>query len=364
MRSHQIKRIIKAPTTQLAATYLAIILFMSVSFSVVLYNTSSQQLGRQLPPDSFFRQHTTNQTVTQTETGAVTTNVSQPSSTQSREEVNKFLQARIDEGRSDLIRHLAYLNLSVLILGIVVSYALARRSLEPLEASMEAQALFVSDASHELRTPLTAIQTSNEVFLRRQKITVTDAKALIEQNTEDVKRLKQLSDALLNLAKQDKTNLELKLVEVQTLISEAITQIVPQATEKSITVEDKTANVAVLGNQAALAQVLVILLDNAVKYSATDTKVTLSTQVKGKHTCLVIKDRGIGIRASDIPHLFRRFYRADSARTDGATNGYGLGLAIAKQIVESNHGTIDVVSTPGKGSTFSVKLITASKSTK
>ncbi|MGH7241372.1 MAG: sensor histidine kinase, partial [Candidatus Saccharimonadales bacterium] len=109
---------------------------------------------------------------------------------------------------------------------------------------------------------------------------------------------------------------------------------------------------------ATLQQALIILLDNAVKYSAPGKKVTLTTHVKGKATYIHVQDKGAGIRASDIPHLFRRFYRADAARSDGSTNGYGLGLAIAKQIVENNHGHIEVTSTPGKGSTFSLKLLT------
>ncbi|MGH7240950.1 MAG: histidine kinase dimerization/phospho-acceptor domain-containing protein, partial [Candidatus Saccharimonadales bacterium] len=205
MKTHSILRTIKTPTTRLAMTYLTIIMLMSVSFSIVFYNTSSRQLGRQLPPDSFFHQLQTGQPA-----GRGTNNtMSNGDDTHtfiaggSRDEVSRYLQARIDEGRSDLFRHLVYLNISALLLGALISYALARRALEPIEETMEAQAQFVSDASHELRTPLTAIQTSNEVFMRRPKATLHEAKSLINQNTEDVKRLKQLSDALLNLAQHD-----------------------------------------------------------------------------------------------------------------------------------------------------------------
>src|SRR4051812_5192328 len=118
MHSHQIKRIFKARTTQLAATYLAVILFMSVSFSVVLYNTSSHQLSRQIPPDSLFRQHATTQAFGQGETSTTTTMTGSPGFAQSKQDVNQFLQARIDEGRRDLFWHLIYLNLSVLVLGL------------------------------------------------------------------------------------------------------------------------------------------------------------------------------------------------------------------------------------------------------
>lgn len=361
MQTRRLKHFIKAPTTRLAATYLGIIMIMSLGFSVVLYNTSSHQLGRQLPPNSYLRQFQTGQSAQNNGAspgpamhdhfGADTAN--------NRKDVNQFLQDRINEGRKDLLHHLIVLNISALLLGGLISYALARRSLEPIEESMEAQAQFISDASHELRTPLTAIQASNEVFLRGSKPTLAAAKQLIAQNTVDIKRLQQLSDALLNLARHGQPQIKLVAVDVQSLVSDAVTQVVPQASAKSIAIHDKTDNIAVLGDYASLQQVLVILLDNAVKYSDAGTTITLNTYTKAKLTYIQVSDEGVGIRASDMPHLFRRFYRADTARTNSAANGYGLGLAIAKQIIENNHGQIDVMSILGKGSTFSVRLLSS-----
>lgn len=354
MNVHTVRKFSKSPTARLAATYLSVIMVMSIGFSIVLYTTSSAQLGRQLPPDSLYHaEHP--KTGAASSTTDIDTSLIDSYSTQPR--VNHFLQQRIEEGREMLLKRLFFLNLAALLFGGVISYILARQSLEPIEESMNAQAQFVSDASHELRTPLAAIQTSNEVFLRRAKPTLSDAKKLIAQNTEDVIRLKKLSDGLLNLAQYNQPDLTLKRVELQDVVSDAVTQIASQATKKSIRIEDETKPIQALGDAPSLTQALVILLDNAVKYSPRGQAVTLLTHEKGKHIYLEVRDQGMGIEAHDIPHLFQRFYRADTARTNSSQNGYGLGLAIAKRIMKNQHGDIDVTSQVGHGSTFRLKLL-------
>jgi signal transduction histidine kinase len=112
----------------------------------------------------------------------------------------------------------------------------------------------------------------------------------------------------------------------------------------------------VLAHPVALAQVITILLDNAIKYSPHNTTIYLSATKKARYAYLQVRDEGIGINASDLPHIFRRFYRADKSRTSQQTNGYGLGLAIAQKIIHQYHGTISAESTPGAGTTFTVRL--------
>ncbi|MDB5175183.1 MAG: putative Histidine kinase [Candidatus Saccharibacteria bacterium] len=348
MRTSKLKTFVASPTAGLAATYLAIIMILSIGFSLVFYNASSHALYRQVPPHSFYQGTTLDDNPNRIRNDAA-----------SPQTVESFLHDRADEGRKVLLTRLVLLNIGALLAGSVVSYLLARRTLEPIEEAMEAQVQFVSDASHELRTPLTAIQTSNEVALRNPRLTLAQAKQLIGHNTEDVRRLKELSDGLLNLAQHNKTIATLVAVQLQDITSEAMTQVVQQATAKNIAVEDTTENLTVLADKPGLAQVLVILLDNAVKYSNPGGTVYLETQVKGKQAMLMVRDEGMGIRASDMPHLFRRFYRADNARTAGEQSGYGLGLAIAKQIMTNQNGNITVISTPGTGSTFTLLLTLA-----
>lgn len=366
MRIHtkRFRSFLKSATARLAGTYLLIIMAMSIGFSLVFYNTSSHALGRQIPPDSIlhgvygFRADGDGQPAGQAQGGyQVQVNTQNGVVTQSTTSLNKYLQERVDEGRHDLLIRLVILNIGALVVGAAVSYVLARRSLRPIEEAMEAQAQFVSDASHELRTPLTAIQTSNEVFLRRPKATLADARKLIVQNTQDITRLKDLSDGLLKLSQQANTqHVKFTPLHVQDIVSDALTQVVGQATLKDVAVHDETPDIQIVGDSAMLTQALVILLDNAIKYSNSGGTVRLTAQAKAKYAYLSVQDDGIGIRASDIPHLFRRFYRADNARTSGERSGYGLGLPIAQQIVDHHHGNIDVVSSLGKGSTFTLKL--------
>jgi two-component system sensor histidine kinase CiaH len=340
MRLSRLKTTISSPTARLAGTYLVIILVMSLGFSYVLYNTSAHELGRQLPPDSLFHGN---------------------GGGNPPPAISSFFQERISEARSALMIKLLLLNVSVLVAGIIVSYYLARRTLRPIEAAMEAQIQFVSDASHELRTPLTAIQTSNEVALRRSSLTLPEAKELIEHNTEDVKKLKALSDGLLNLAQHNKTDVLLASVKLQDVAAEAMAQVIPQAHAKDMVVQDSIASLEIIADKVTAVQALVILLDNALKYSKAGGTVYLETRSHGKFVYLDVRDDGIGIRASDLPHVFRRFYRADNARTAVDRGGYGLGLAIAKQIVDSQQARISVVSTPDKGSTFTIRWPATSK---
>jgi len=353
-----LRQFISSTTVRLVASYLAIIMLMSIGFSLVFYNTSSYQLGRQLPPNSLLQPNPNgyqNPGVTQSgQSNQPNTNPAASSGSQG--ELGQFLQSRIEQGRTALRWRLVYLNLAALVLGGVLSYYLARRTLKPIEESMEAQARFVNDASHELRTPITAIRTSNDVALRNRKLTLVQAKQVIRQNTNDLERLKELSEGLLTLAKQDQSSMQFSEVGLQEIASRAMTQIVPQAIVKGVAVHDEVANVHVHGNKAALEQVLVILLDNAVKYSNSDGNVYLKTRRRGKYIYLDVVDEGMGIRASDLPHLFRRFYRADHSRVGGGQSGYGLGLSIARRIMEAHGSEITVTSRLGQGSTFTLKL--------
>ena len=329
-------RFLRSATGRLAMTYLAIIMLMSIGFSIVFYNTSSHQLGRQIPPQSLVG-------------GGFSPNEFGP-------DVQSFLQQRIDEGRHALLVRLVWLNILALGAGATVSYYLSRRTLRPIEEAMEAQTQFIGDASHELRTPLTAIRATNEVAMRKPKLNIQDAKQVIKQNTEDVIKLQELSDGLLRLASNTDIPLKLSPIALQEVVAEAMNQVVLLAQAKDITVNDGVANIKALGNKQSLAQVIAILLDNAIKYSEPKATVTLASEVNEKFAYINIRDRGIGIRATDLPYIFKRFYRVDRSRSKDQRDGYGLGLSIADKLVGQMHGEILVTSNPGHGSVFTIKL--------
>ncbi len=334
----KVKVFLKTTTARLTLSYLVIIMLMSLGFSLVFYNTSYRALGRQLPPPNAFGIQTRSPVFGKTQS------------------IDEFLRARIDEGRHELAIRLVGLNVLILIGGSFISYYLARRTLKPIEDNMEAQDQFVSDASHELRTPLTALQTTNEVVLRKNKVSASDAKNIFQHNIEEVTKLKLLTDSLLNLAKTDNTPLKLTSIDISSVVSDALNKVLDTALEKGITVDDKVPKLNIKGDKDCLCRALVIILDNAIKYSPNESTIHITAQEDTKYAWISVRDEGIGIKAVHLPHIFERFYRADSSRSKHRVEGFGIGLALAKKIVGKHNGEIIAASTPGKGSTFTIRL--------
>lgn len=335
---HRLRQALASTTVRLAGSYLLIIMLMSISFSIVFYKTSSHELGRQVPPPSVFG-------VRRFEDF----NSQGPG-------IDSFFEERIAQGRRALLTKLITLNVFTLGAGSVVSYYLARRTLRPIEANLEAQSQFVSDASHELRTPLTALQTSNEVALRKPKLTNSEARQLLTYNVQEVEKLKQLTSALLGLARQDANDTRLGKTRLQDIVADALNVIVTSAVAKDVAIEDTVADIAVMANRLSLVQALVTILDNAIKYSPPHTTVYVSAASENNQAMLRVRDDGPGIAAKDLPHIFDRFYRADQSRGKQQVDGYGIGLALAKKIISQHSGRITVDSQLGAGSTFIITL--------
>ncbi|MDO8335884.1 MAG: HAMP domain-containing sensor histidine kinase [Candidatus Saccharibacteria bacterium] len=332
---------LRSSTARLAVTYLAIIMLMSIAFSMVLYNISNNQLHRQTPVPALIDQNI----------GYEFQNNLTP-----RQAIKNFLATRADEARVELIWNLILLNISVGILGAGVSYYLARKSLEPIEAVMASKDRFISDASHELRTPLTSLQTTNEVALRNPNLTIKQAKELIGENVNETKRLKYLTDGLLGLLKENQNGAAMKEVSLQNIVSDTMNQVVVNAQKRKITVDDKVPKILFSTDPNYLLQILTILLENAIKYSPSKSTVTIDAKKTNSKITINIKDEGVGIKAADLPHIFDRFYRAENSRSSTKVQGYGLGLSIAKRLIDELGGSISVKSKISKGSTFTIKL--------
>ncbi|HYH74899.1 MAG TPA: HAMP domain-containing sensor histidine kinase [Candidatus Saccharimonadales bacterium] len=331
----KLRSFIQAPAGRLTFSYLAIIMAMSIGFSWIFYNTSASELNRPGPGRPVMIQVLEN---------------GQPQA------INEFLEERAEEGRRRLLGNLIAVNAIALLAGTYISYMLARKTLEPIEAAMEAQSRFTSDASHELRTPLTTIQTENEVALRKANLTLPRAKELLRSNLEEAGKLRILSEGLLQLARAEQTDIKLQPISLAAVATEAINRVIKPAQDKNIVIEDSVQDMQVNGDQQLLIQALVIVLDNAVKYSPAKTAIQLSAQSDGKYAVVSVTDQGPGISAIDQAHIFDRFYRADVSRTKQQVSGYGLGLSIADKIIRQHNGSIAVQSEPGKGSTFTIKL--------
>ena len=269
-------------------------------------------------------------------------------------DVTTYLNNQYNASSARIFGSLVLLNIGVLMFGGFVSYFLARRTLQPIEDALDAQNRFTADASHELRTPLTTMKTEIEVALRDKKLSASDARSLLESNVEEIDRLSALAEGLLILARTgDKPVLE--KVSLTSIAQKSAKRFEPVAAQKEMTITAELQKVTATADPAHVDAIIGILLDNAIKYGAAKSTVTLVVNRQDGSGCVTVHNTGPRIAAADIPHIFDRFYRADAART---TDGYGLGLSIAHKLATNMNGTIAVRS-DDTGTTFTLRVAAA-----
>ena len=312
---------------RLALSYLAVIMTLSLAFSVIIYAITSIQLNRPLPPGE---------------------HAQQPPELVERQ-FTRRLERRNSETRGSVVMSLIVLNGVMLLVGYWLSMLLARRTLAPIERAMRAQVQFVSDASHELRTPLTALMTTNEVALRKKTLDEKKVRVVFQRNIDEVEKLRELTDNLLQLTQVD-NQIEKQAVDMAKLVRDTVDRYQPVADKKQVVLDMQVPSVTHTVAVAAVTQILGTLIDNAIKYSPLGGTVVI--RLDGQ--TLSVVDQGIGIAKQDQAKIFDRFYRSDEARTRGYGSGYGLGLAIAKAVADKNGYQLSVKSEAGQGSTFSL----------
>lgn len=268
-----------------------------------------------------------------------------------------FPEPNISSTQNNIGVVLLSVNIFIVFIATGAGYILAGKSLKPVQKMMEEQHRFISDASHELRAPLTALRTELEVATMKENIN-EETKKILQSNLEEVLHLQDLSNDLLELNeyKQNKSSKPFVKSSLLDITEQAIDQIIPQAKKKHITIDNQIQDIQISGDKTSLIRLLVILFDNAVKYSMEETRVTLRSRTENKKIDIEVTDQGIGMNTLQTKHIFDRFYRGDPSRSRHDVQGYGLGLSIAKQIVEFHTGSITVQSQVGKGSTFTVSL--------
>ncbi len=226
-----------------------------------------------------------------------------------------------------------------------------------LDASFDAMRRFMADASHELRTPISVIRGEADVALSRER-TPQQYRETLAIVQDEAKRLTRLVEDLLRLARADAGHVELRVEEfyLNDLLGECCRSMQALASSKEIALECRAGEDASFrGDEELLRRLVLNLLDNAIRYTPQNGRVTASLERCGDSMCIRVADTGIGISAEAVPHVFERFYRGDPARSR-SEGGFGLGLAIVKWIAESHHGTVEVESVPGTGSRFTVLL--------
>jgi len=273
-----------------------------------------------------------------------------------REQLDERLIEDLEIAKHLILIRLLTIDGAILIISALAGWFLAGKTLLPIEIALEEQKRFVGDASHELRTPLTALKTSTEVVLRSKKLNLKQARQALESNLEEIEQLDNLSSDLLSLAKLQSSSktLSFSQIEIKKVVQKVHKQLSPLIKKKKIRLELDANDLTLKADENSLTQMLVILLDNAVKYSKTGGRVWVKVDRYRNQMRIEVKDEGLGISKEDLPHIFDRFYRTDQARSKSQISGFGLGLSLAKRIVKLHGGKIEVSSTVGVGSRFRV----------
>ncbi len=235
------------------------------------------------------------------------------------------------------------------------SWWLSGQTLLPAQRSWDQQQVFISNASHELRTPLTLIKASAEVIQRGRPD--EESSQLLGDILGECDYMSRLVDDLLLLSRLDTHRLELarEPVALPHLLEEIVQQAHKLVGERQITVEIGAVQGVVWGDLARLRQVLLILLDNAIRFTPDGGVIRLETLQKRKTCQMIVSDNGKGIAPEHLPHIFERFYQANPTG-EGQSRGNGLGLSIAKGIIDALNGEISVESRPGQGTRFVIEL--------
>ena len=270
---------------------------------------------------------------------------------------------RSTEPERDALRRLTFVlatgGAGGLVLALGAGFWLAGRALRPIQTAMDRQRAFVADASHELRTPLSLIRANAELLQRGRDAPVSANISSVDDIIGETDRLSGLVGQMLSLARSDsgEETFAMAPLDLQALAEETAHQMRLLAEPKGISLHvDSAAAVVVNGDETRVRELIMILLDNAIKYSDDGAgPVNVRVQRNGTNAILRVGDAGRGIPPEALPRIFDRFYRADKARSRN-TGGSGLGLAIAKWIVEAHNGTIAIDSAPNRGAVVTVEL--------
>jgi len=242
------------------------------------------------------------------------------------------------------------------ILSLLASLYLARVSVKPLLESMQKQQNFVENASHELRTPLAVLQNRLETLFRKPEATIMESSESIASSLEEVRNMRLLTTNLLNLARRD-DGIKPELGEVQPEFFNTIFtnyEMIASENHKVFRFENRIKR-TIITDKLLLKQLMTILFDNAVKYTEEDGEINFVITATDRNLYLTVSDDGIGISQADKKKIFDRFYRVDKARTR-QKGGFGLGLSLAKQIVDALKGSISVKDNKPHGTIFEVKI--------
>lgn len=269
-----------------------------------------------------------------------------------------FADSSFVERWESLAASLALAGAGTLAVLFAINVFFARWALRPVEKAWKKQRQFVADASHELKTPLTVILANASILGKHPETPLSENVQWLESTREEAVRMQELVSDMLSLAQAESTETyEFARTNLSSIASKEALQFESVAFEHNMSIEDDiTEGLHVQGSARALEKLVGTLIDNACKYAAEASSVTVRPSRQGKKAVLSVRNLGNPIPQESIEHVFDRFYRADKARTHDDSRSFGLGLAIAREIAESHGGSIKVKSSAEDGTVFTVVL--------
>jgi signal transduction histidine kinase len=246
-----------------------------------------------------------------------------------------------------------------LLLSVGAAWFLSGRALIPIQHAFQTQQEFIADASHELRTPLTVLRSATDLLNTHREQPLETNGELFDDVRAEIARMERLAQDLLTLARSDAGGLELMTapVELADVAAEVVRRTTPLAQSQGVhlALQTESRDATVDADPDRLQQVVLILIDNAIKHTPPGGKVEVRVRRHGQHAQVEVADTGSGIPPEHLPRIFDRFYRADKARVR-ERGGTGLGLAIAKMLVDAHDGQLQISSTLGIGTQATVSL--------
>jgi two-component system, OmpR family, sensor histidine kinase CiaH len=327
----------QSATLRLTFWYVGILAVISVSFSAMLYQVLKIELQRDDRRQTLYLQ-----------------NVPFPGGRAQLSEALRFRQENLEETRQLLWWRLIYANAAIVLGGAGLCYWLAKETLGPIKRAHDAQRQFAADASHEFRTPLAVMKAEFSVLLRDRKSSAVELRQGLRSGLEEVARLEDLSSALLSLATTEQGGLLRVPVALDEVVRGALRSI--QERKPNQPIHQTVHPVEVLGDAALLRQVVMIILENSLTYAGEKADITLTLTREQRQAVLNIADTGVGMDEHDVLRVTQRFYRVDSSRSKLNRQGFGLGLAIADQIVSAHKGRMRVTSKKNHGTMVTINI--------
>lgn len=277
--------------------------------------------------------------------------------------IELVLTAQETNRESALINSLVVVLVLTILVGTILSLIgagiIADRSLIPIKSTIESQKQFIADASHELRTPIAVIKTNLELVLSNGEEKVKEQEVWLNYANKEATRMDKIVGDLLFLSRADLNQIpfQFEKIDIIYLIKDTIemTKQLANANDITMLLTSNYENVYINADKNKITQLMVILLDNSIKYSKDDNKrVVVNVDIKKNDIVIKVTDNGVGISKEDLKRVFTRFYRVDRSRNN--TKGSGLGLSIAEWIVHNHNGEISIESEAGKGTTIIITM--------